>query len=174
VMHNNEGYIIDYGSSGWLTKKQQCKLITAMIISSQFRKKNGINDQIIHSHNQNTSEKFVKAIWDVCDVKDYSHAELKRVSAKILNYEKGIDFGSLFLGIVEHSEDIGSCSNNAILLFGRALAYLSSMMLAVTMKCNDKDACPRWAIDGLISLNLATHPSQLWNFWRRGKACASS
>jgi len=172
-----ELFIIDYGSCGILTKRQQCLLITSMIISGQFwqiplDQFNTLENQKKHQKNIETSKKFVKVIWEVCEVYDYTHAHLQHISEKILNYKKGLYYNYMFLDIIKYSDDIGTCSNNAVLLFGRALAYLGDLMKAVVDKCDDKNLCPVWwQIDSIIKTNLIAHPHQLVLFLTKGRVC---
>jgi hypothetical protein len=178
VDKENNFHIIDYGSCGVLTKTQQCLMISAMIVSGQFHqiKPENLNtpkNKKLHEQNIITSKKFVKLVWEICNVNSYTEQHLQEISENILNYknEFGLYFAGLFLDIIRYSEDIGNCSNNAILLFGRGVAYLGNLMYAIVKKCDNLKICPHFYIDTIIKANLLKHPSQIIKFIHKGKVC---
>lgn len=173
--------VIDFGSCGILSKTEQCAMITAMVISGQFvnmekSKHNTEAGREAFEKNLKVSEKFVKAIWNVCHVKNYSSLHLKEVARKIVDLRfgdlsEGLNFSTLFLDIIKYSDDIGLCTNSPVLLFGRACAYIGSLMKRIEGKCNDVDVCPVWGVDGIIQSNLIRHPGQLARFFTKGSVC---
>jgi hypothetical protein len=181
VDKSNTVNVIDFGSCGILSKSEKCAMITAMVISGQFvnmekSKHNTDKGRKAFETNLKVSEKFVKAIWNVCHVKDYSSSHLKDVSRKIVDLrfgdpEGGLNFSTLFLDIIKYSDDIGLCTNSPVLLFGRACAYIGSLMKRIEGKCNDINVCPAWGVDGIIQSNLIRHPGQLARFFTKGSVC---
>lgn len=179
-------FLLDFGSCGWLSRRQQCLLITSMIISGQFTQlPSGITTaqlpqflssdkgKTFHKKNLVVAEKFVTTIWSVCEVKDTR--KLSTIADAMLRnqYVNGLWYSYLFLELIKTSDDIGTCSNNAVLLFGRSLAYLGSMIKLITDKCDDTTQCPIWDISSSITTNLIQNPMQLWNFNSRGNVCGS-
>lgn len=166
--------LIDFGSCGVLRKDEQCAMINAMAISGQFQQIKDKKDletpegQLIHQQNLEVSKRFVEAIWNVCHVENYSTNHLNEIADLILKERYGTKYGlyfsGLFLDIIEFSDDIGLCTNSSILLFGRAAAYIASLMGAVQSKCDDVGVCPVWSIDGVIRSNLLQNPAQLGRF----------
>ena len=180
--------LIDYGSCGVLTKRQQCLLVTGMIISGGIKKflpfnstgrsssgrsssRSSSSQQSIYNHNLKVCDKFVENIWDLCERKNYTPRDVHNMSIKILKVDQSNTYTDLFLRIVKYSDDIGNCVNNPVLLFGRALAYLGDLILVVTEKCNTYSFCPQWKMDGIIKRNLLEHPSQLLNYKWKGNVC---
>lgn len=177
---DKDGYInvIDYGSCGILSREEQCAMITAMVISVQFinmekSKHNTAKGKKAYETNLEVGERFVTAIWNVCHVKNYSQSHLKEIAKKIvdLRFGEGLYFSTLFLDIIKYSDDIGMCTNSAVLLFGRACAYIGSLMKVVETRCNDANICPQWGVDGIIKSNMIRNPGQLLNLYRKGKVC---
>lgn len=170
-------YVIDFGSFGVLSKQQQCSLITSMIISGQFyHLKNKEEDLPKHEKNIKTMKNFIKSIWNVCQVKNYDEKLLEDLSILILekNYKKynHIYFGEIFLDVVQYSEDVGDCVKGSVLMFGRGIAYINTLISAISSKCQDELKCPKyWKIDKIISRNLMIHPSNIINFLAHGSVC---
>lgn len=173
--------VIDFGSCGILNKEERCAMVTAMVISGQFvnmdraqhKSKEG---REAYQTNLNVGEQFVTAIWNVCHVKNPSPVHLKEVAQKIVNLrfgnpDGGLNFSTLFLDIIQYSDDIGLCTNSAVLLFGRACAYVGSLMKRIEGRCADKKVCPQWGVDGIITSNMIRNPMQLVNFYRKGSVC---
>lgn len=190
IMVNEEGdlSIIDYGSCGYITKNQQCLLISTMILSGQITflpekpnqtDKTNVKNWKIHENNVGVCKKFVKLIWEVCDVMGYSEKHLNEVSESIMKYfpDRPIAYSELFIGVVKKSENIGSCTNNPIIFFGRALIYLGMIMLTLSEKCKEYNICkPNWTMDAIISKNIVKNFSQVWNgsawnFLTKGRVC---
>jgi hypothetical protein len=175
VNDNDEIALIDYGSCGILSKTQQCNLISSMIQSGriisltpqQLQTREG---QKQHQQNVQHAEKFVKIIWNLCSVNKYTKEHLNQVTYSILDYP-AVSFGELFLKMIRISDDIGTCSNDAILLFGRGIAYLGVSIKAVSESCDDVNICPTWALGKIIQQNMLKHPGQIARFLFTGRAC---
>ena len=167
--------IIDYGSCGMLTKRQQCVMITAMMVSGQFQhlttyELKTTKGQRIHEKNLKVSKKFVQLIWQICEVHGYKKTHLDDVAEKILIYGR-LNFVQLFLEIVEISDNIGECTNNPVLLFGRGVAYVGNLLDSIIKKCNNQELCPDFKIKDLIKSALLKHPTQLISFFAKGRVC---
>lgn len=169
---------IDYGSCGQISRKERCQLIKAMYLSGQFHQLT--SDQLkteqgqkLHQKNLKLAQEFVMQIWTICSVNSMyiSKKHLREVAERILRYDSGIFFSTMFLDIVEFSDDIGMCISNDILMFGRAVAYLSSMITSVIGKCRDSTKCPPYTIDGIIRGNLLRNPIQLVKLLRGTLTC---
>jgi hypothetical protein len=178
LIRGNDGllYTIDFGSCGILSHQEQCGLITAMIISGQFiNHSSKLSEREIRSKNLKIGVQFVKTIWKICHVKNYSDEHLHAIAQKIVDkrYKSkfGLIFSSLFIDIIEHSDDIGICVNSPILLFGRGCAYISSVMKNVQELCDSNENCPVWSMNGVITSNLIVHPLQLVKFYSTGHVC---
>lgn len=154
-------YVIDFGSCGQLTKRQQCQLVDVMYLSSSFHLKVD-GDERKHKENLVLAREFVLKIWAMCQVAPQTRDHLDFVASKILNYGKGLYFSTMFLDIVEFSNSIGVCVSNDVLLFGRGVAYLGSIMAKLTKKCDDEKNCPPYLINGIIQKNLIKNPIQLY------------
>jgi len=158
-------YVIDFGSCGQLTKQQQCQLVDVMYLSSSFHLKlTGTEQEQARKHRENLvlAREFVLKIWSMCQVPPQAKEHLDYVAEKILSYKKGLYFSTMFLDIVEYSNSIGVCVSNDVLLFGRGVAYLGSIMTKLTKKCDDEKRCPPYLINGIIQKNLIKNPIQLY------------
>jgi len=174
-------YIIDFGSCGVLTPAEQCAMITAMVISGQFvnmekRLHDTPQGRKAYQTNLAVAERFVTAIWNVCQVQAPQAAHRRDVARQIVdlrfgNPEGGFYFSTLFLDIVKISDDIGLCTNSAVLLFGRACAYIGSLMKRIETRCADQKMCPQWGVDGIVASNMFRHPWQLAHFFAKGTVC---
>lgn len=173
--------VIDFGSCGILNKEERCAMVTAMVISGQFinmdRERHKTEEgREAYRMNLQVGERFVTAIWNVCHVKNFSQTHLKDVARKIIDLRfgdpnGGLIFSTLFLDIIQYSDDIGLCTNSAVLLFGRACAYVGSLMKRIEDRCGDKKVCPIWGVDGIIQSNMIRNPMQMVNFYRKGSVC---
>ena len=169
-------YAIDFGSCGVLSTKEQCAMITAMVVSGQFiNRSSKLSDAEIRRKNIKTAMKFVKTIWEICHVRRFTQDHLQEIAVKIIDkrYKSkyGLIFSSLFLDIIEYSDDIGICTNSPVLLFGRACAYIGNVMQRVQEVCSESGHCPIWSLDGVITSNLARNPMQLLRFASVGHVC---
>lgn len=181
VGHSGTVNVIDFGSCGILDRQERCAMVTAMVISGQFinmdRSKHRTEEGMeAYKTNLDVGERFVTAIWNVCHVKNPSPSHLAEVARKIVNLrfgdpDGGLNFSTLFLDIIQYSDDIGLCTNSAVLLFGRACAYIGSLMKRIEDRCGDQNICPKWGVDGIIKANMIRNPAQLINFYRKGSVC---
>ena len=169
-------YAIDFGSCGVLSTKEQCAMITAMVVSGQFiNRSSKLSDAEIRRKNIKTATQFVKTIWEICNVRNFTSEHLQEIAVKIIDKrfksKYGLIFSSLFLDIIEYSNDIGICTNSPVLLFGRACAYIGNVMQRVQEVCSESGHCPVWSLDGVITSNLAQNPMQLLKFASVGRVC---
>jgi serine/threonine protein kinase len=182
IIVSNDGTlnVIDFGSCGILRPNEQCAMITAMVISGKFKNMKADEwktpkGQVIHKKNLEVSKDFVKAIWKVCHVENYTNEHMGEIAEKIIKLrygsESGLNFSDLFLDIIQFSDDIGLCTNSPVLLFGRGCAYIGSLMKRVQEQCNNASVCPKWGIDGVITSNLISNFHQLIRFAHKGSVC---
>jgi hypothetical protein len=153
---------------------------------------------------------FINTIWDLCDVKKkYRSSETtQRVLDKIVGeiaksesksqslsdsflqneykktgyFEKGgsLIFSTMFLGVMKWSSDIGLCSNNSVLQFGRGTAFLGSAIGVLYINCGEcgknricvdkcgknvdclskcRETCPEWLIaQKVFTPNILSNP----------------
>jgi hypothetical protein len=172
----NKINILDYGSSGQLTKRQQCKLLKAMVIPQQLKEielyPNTTPKKLSyvltanskkHNHNINIAEKFIRSVNEICEITKMKPKEVKRLAPYLLDYQKdqyGLanSFNHLFTKYMEYAVEIGTCSSNALILFGRGLTYLDNLMYRLASICDDEFTCPEFpggkAITPLVIKNL--------------------
>ena len=171
---NSKLYTIDFGSCGVLNQQEQCAMITAMIISSKFiQATSKLSVEKRKKQNIKIAIEFVRTIWSVCNVTTYTQKHLHDIAIKIINKQtdnkNGILFSSLFLDIIEYSDNIGTCNNSAVLLFGRACAYIGDIMSRIENQCGSN--CPMWNLKNVISSQLIYHPMQLIKFYTTKTIC---
>jgi len=164
----NKINILDYGSSGRLTKRQQCKLLKTMIIPQQIKhielhpnlKERNVPYVLSanskkHKHNVNVVKKFIRSVNEICEISMKS-SEIELLAQNLLDYRKdqyGLanSFNHLFTKYMEYAPNIGTCSNNALILFGRGLTYLDNLMYRLALICEDAGSCPEFPIGGAIT-----------------------
>lgn len=164
-------HVLDYGSSGKLSKKQQCKLLNLMVISSKIKEiemyantnpdkmmyiMNTTENRKKHDQNIKTMVKFIKAVNSICDVK-MKNETVTKLAPYMINYIKGNSFNQLFTRYLEFAEDIGSCSNNALILFGRGLTYLDNLMYRIGEICENDKVCSKEPVGGVIKELVLKH-----------------
>jgi hypothetical protein len=123
-----------------------------------------------HRVNLKVSQAFIKHVWDVCEV--WERSDLVSLSLILLNYSEKLDFGKLFLTIVKYGRDIGVCTFNETLMFGRGVAYLGTMNDQIWINCDNEEVCPDWILDEKIPGMLLKHPAQTLNFIRGRPVCS--
>lgn len=173
---NNILYIIDFGSCGQLPAHQRTQLIDAMFTSGRFKRmpQTGAPSKLYterHKHNLSIARSFVREILALCEVQQdldqKQQSTVQYLSKMILAeaYRTGnLYFSSLFLNIVEYSEDVGTCASNDILMFGRALAYLGNMAFLVEEICDNEEICPPWDAEQAIKSNIFRYPSRILKY----------
>jgi len=150
------------------TKVPSTQLILNLGNEKAFRK---------HESNVKTARKFVQAIWDICKVKqkERSAKQLDYLSKKILNYSEEVSFGTLFLNIIEYGSDIGECTTNVTLMFGRGIAYISDTIMTIFKMCKPGDVsqkiCREWDIADTIEKFIIRNPRQIKNFLLNFPVC---
>jgi hypothetical protein len=221
-------YVIDYGSSGILSGRTKCRLLTAMLQSAKIQQMNvwipqasarsqesqesqgsqgsqgldvvavgeditsffhefdqlSISQQLglrqalnkpearkMHAENLKQVQIFVRRIWRLCETRDQSTEHMDSFYKRLLNYNRNVEFGSLFLGLVKHGRDIGMCTSNPVIMFGRAFAYLTGNLSTLEKLCNDPGRCKAYNMDGVITNQLLRNPTQLVNFLRGEEIC---
>lgn len=124
-----------------------------------------------HDHNIKIAQAFVRVLWKVCQVKNQTYDDMQTLAPKIIDYSQPLQFGYFFLAFILHSKDIGKCTSNPTLMFGRAISYVNEMMWYFNSLCDDTEACPPWDLGALIAKMLATHPMQLANYLQKKSVC---
>lgn len=162
-------YSIDFGSTGVLNPKQQCKIITAMLLSSKlYFTANKTPAQ--ERENVINIGKFVYVILELCEVKDIRFEDVEKITVKMIRKNE-LWFSTMFLYVIAQAPDIGACSHNAVLMFGRGAAYLGSMLRKIVTLCGDPTKYPLLEAKDLVTPNLIRRPWQLVRFATSGKAC---
>jgi hypothetical protein len=163
-------YCIDYGSAGVLEPEQRCKIITAMLLSSKLYFTDAPKTPEQERDNYINIAKFVKVILELCQVQDIRAEDIEFITNYIYKANE-LWFSSMFLDVIARAPDIGACSHNAVLMFGRGAAYLSSMLRKIVLICDDPQKYPLLEAQTLIAPNLLRHPGQLLRFAVKGVAC---
>jgi len=114
------------------TRDQQVRLVR-ITETRKFQK--------VHAYNKRAVRKFIRAIFDVCNVNDRTVDHSDYLVEQVLDYSNPVDFGGLFLRIVTHARDIGTCTSSGVLMFGRAIAYIGSSLIAVEADCIKRQQC---------------------------------
>lgn len=171
IMQTSDGrflFLIDFGSCGRLSKSQQCGLIRAMKKSADFyalkpkgnpQKYSGQEWDKKHAYNIESGKRFVEEIWNLCKVPSEARSEKNKdlIVKKLLNYEYGLYFSTMFLTVAEWSESVGICITSDILMFGRGVAYIGNMIYQIHLECKSKE-CPLWVVNPVILRNMIRHP----------------
>jgi predicted unusual protein kinase regulating ubiquinone biosynthesis (AarF/ABC1/UbiB family) len=127
----------------------------------------------VHEANLRIVKAYVRLLWRVCNIKSQNNDEIDSVAKKMLNYSSKNDFGSLFLGFVKFSSEVGECTSNQTLLFGRAISYVSQVIFVLEEMCDDPVACPPWTLVSAVRQALIRHPLQIARFIAGYHTCAS-
>lgn len=171
----NKIHILDYGSSGILTKTQQCRLLKTMIIPQRLKeveflpetKSKNVPYVITansrnHWHNIKIVKQFIRSVNKICDITTMTPKQVKAMAPHLLNYQKdeyGLanTFNQLFTRYMEFAPNIGSCSNNSLILFGRGLTYLDNLMYRLAQLCNNSSKCPEFPVGEAITPLITNH-----------------
>ena len=149
-----------YRSFHKLTCAQQVQLLPKLqdpVVQQQHK------DNLVHS------KQFLQQLMQVCEVKQLP--DIDRFAAMILDYSVYLNFGQLFLDFVRVSSDIGTCTSNSTLMFGRGIAYLGNSVIEMFTACADKKQCPNVPFNSVIEKQLARSPAQLVNFLAHRPVC---
>lgn len=122
-----------------------------------------------HKNNVITSKDFIQHLMTVCDVG--ALPEIDRFAEMILDYSVQLNFGQLFLDFVRVSSDIGKCTNNSTLMFGRGIAYIGNSVNEMFLGCHDEKQCPNIPFDSVIKSNIMRSPKQVVNFLAGRPVC---
>ena len=125
-----------------------------------------------HAQNIQTGIKFVKKIWQACRVAERPLSEVTQVAEDILDYTRYLSFGVLFVAIANKAiNGLGECISNEILMFGRGIAYIGTMVGNVQEVCSDLERCPFFELSPIVKGLLFRHPGQLLRLARTGSVC---
>jgi hypothetical protein len=118
-----------------------------------------------HLENIRIVELMLPRLARVCNVQ--ADDEL---AIKLLEYHKWIGFLELFINFVEHAADIGTCTSDSTLLFGRGFAYIGTTSLLLEKMC--PEFCVPFSYSAFIPKFLVLNrPRQLINMARGEAPC---
>ena len=106
-----------------------------------------------HHNNVKQSMRFVRNIQGVCMVDTNNESKTKKrekeLAMKLLRYDEFVSFKSLFMNYIKHATylELGLCTSNSTVMFGRAVSYLGSAVQLLFNTCGDAIMCPHWTID---------------------------
>jgi hypothetical protein len=126
----------------------------------------------MHEANLHLAGACVRSLWNLCEVKHRTYDDFLQLRTALLDYSKPPQFGYLLLNFLQHAKDIGQCTSNQTLMFGRALSYVLNMVDRLDAICGDEALCPPWRLTRTMRNALLKHPSQLANVLRKKKACS--
>jgi hypothetical protein len=196
-------FVIDYGSAGILKKSVRCRLLTALLQTSNlvamplpddnikeevdteitreilpfYGKKppKGLsvalnNKKVLENHRKNIKEskKFVRRIYKLCEIE--AHDNIDEISIYILKYKKPMTFAYLFLNLIRFGGEIGICTSNQMINFGRGIAYLTDTIQVMYKECDTKDV-EIFQINTIVKKELILHPAQLFNLKTGKEIC---
>ena len=79
-------------------------------------------------------------------------------------------FSSLFLKLIRFGGEIGICTSNQMINFGRGIAYLNDTIELLCKECDPKDI--EWfSINTVVKKELMLHPLQLFNLKTGKEIC---
>lgn len=198
-------FVIDYGSAGILKKNVRCRLLTALLQSSNLvamplpnnieeeevevdteitreilpfygkHPPKGLsvalnNKKVLENHRKNVKESkiFVRRVYKLCEIE--AHDDIDAISKYILKYKKPLFFSNLFLNLIRFGGEIGKCTSNQMINFGRGIAYLNDTIQLLYKQCDPKDV-EMFFINTIIKKELLLHPVQLFNLKTGKEIC---
>lgn len=164
--------LLDYGSVGKMTKKEQCQMISAMVFSgklvSLYQQPQGTKTwEKIHQQNLKVAQKFIDKFKDMCGIpKDVQGVQ----PSEIIDYSTpdGVLFHKVFLRIAVKIDDLGKCTNNTMMFFGRGIAYIASIYSALYVIDNTIPLIP---LQEIFQKELMKSPLQALLFYTGKKKC---
>lgn len=129
-----------------------------------------ITPDVIKQHRANLkiSHRFVTSVWEVCQPK---LREVERLAMAIINYNQIMDFGQMFGNLVLEAVDLGQCTSNTSVMFGRGITYLTASIKSVQRLCGSP-VCPKWNIaTSILPYLVKNQLGQLFRFWRGERVC---
>ena len=125
----------------------------------------------VHEHNKTIVKEFIQRLWTVCIVEERHKTPeaLKLLAAKMLNYYQSprcLEFGQLFMKLVMSGTDIGECTRNEVLMFGRGIAYLGGTVDKFADICNvgGADDCKDWGLKNVFEHKILTSLDKIIKF----------
>ena len=125
----------------------------------------------MHAENLKQIKIFVRRVWSLCQVRDRTPEHMSSFYKRLLNYSSPFEFGRLFLSLAKYGRDIGLCTSNPVIMFGRGVAYLKDNLTILEKMCNNPEKYPTYNSDSFITRQLMKHPTQMVNFLRGKKIC---
>ena len=128
------------------------------------------NKKVLENHRKNIKEskKFVRRIYKLCEIE--AHDNIDEISIYILKYKKPMTFAYLFLNLIRFGGEIGICTSNQMINFGRGIAYLTDTIQVMYKECDTKDV-EIFQINTIVKKELILHPAQLFNLKTGKEIC---
>jgi thiamine kinase-like enzyme len=131
-------------------------------------------DKVLQNHKNNlkVSKKFVRLIYTLCEIQSdqITESNVDQISRYILKYNQPISFASLFLNFIRFGSEIGICTSNQMINFGRGIAYLNDTLELLRKQCNPEDI-ELAGINNIVLKNLFKNPKQLLNLYNGKQIC---
>lgn len=110
-----------------------------------------------HLANVKVTRRTIEHLWDICQPRD---RDVDHLSLAVLDYASPCDFGIFFLRLMQLTRDLGACVSNELLMLGRAINYLSTLVSAVQVACGK--GCVTWDLSAnLVPMLLKNKKMQL-------------
>lgn len=91
-----------------------------------------------HRSNKKVLQRFVLNLEELCEVtrNQNNEEERDRIVNAMLDYTELMDYGGLFMSFVLNTTELGNCSSNQVLMFGRGIAYILRSLERISNLCN--------------------------------------
>jgi hypothetical protein len=128
-----------------------------------------------HNANRDFVEGFIRLAWNICRSGQAARSPeaLQKLTGILLDYSSPMDFATLFRRVLENGEDIGSCTYNSIVLFGRGINFVGNLIFQLQQLCLDPRICTEWSLNNLVQNQLMKHPVQLYHYLRKEHVCGA-
>jgi len=140
-------YFPDYGS---MQPAAQDRLYVALSNPQHWK---------AHESNVKIVQGFIRRVWAICEVADTDPRHIRALMKhKLFTYvedDQGTDFGDIFLSIMKHIRDVGTCLSSNVVLFGRGFAFIMQTIAAANSLCQGE--CKKIELKGLIKKNLSAN-----------------
>jgi hypothetical protein len=95
-----------------------------------------------HRVNVKRTVTFIEMLETACEIKERSAEDRSGLARQMLDYGTYQTFADLFMEMILFASNIGKCTHNEILLFGRATAYVAGLNGRLYYDCNNVEDCP--------------------------------
>lgn len=143
--------VFDYGSCGHLSAKERDQLLDIMMTVTEFDHTNGKV-----AKNRKIAARFIKGMSQFCGMIGKVFVNEALIDALITSGVKhGFFFGNLFLKVIEKTQEVGTCVSNDMLIFGRGISYLTSLVAKkLPTLCVDKARCSDFVVGPMVRRNI--------------------